>query len=72
MRIRYENLNEISKQLEKFKEMEIAPKKWSPYLLASIAISLAQIADVMVSKAEKEESSGDGKPCTMCPAEGKW
>lgn len=72
MRIRYENLNEISKQLEKFKKMEIAPEKWSPYLLASIAVSLAQIADVMVSKAEKEESSGDGKTCTMCPAEGKW
>lgn len=54
MRIRYENLNEISKQLEYFKEMGIAPQNWTPYLLSSIAISLAQIADVMISKAESE------------------
>lgn len=72
MRIRYENLNEISNQLEDFKKMGVVPEEWTPYLLASIATSLAQIADVMVSKAEKEESSGDSKPCTMCPAEGKW
>jgi len=55
MRIKYENLNEICKQLEEFKKMGMAPKGWTPYLLASIAVSLAQIADVMVSKVESED-----------------
>ena len=55
MRINYENLNVISKQLEDFKKMGYVPEEWTPYLLASIATSLAQIADVMVNKAESED-----------------
>ena len=54
MRIEYENLNAVSNQLEAFKKTGTAPEEWTPYLLASIATSLAQIADVMISKVESE------------------
>ena len=54
MRIEYENLNAVSNQLEAFKKTGTAPEEWSPYLLASIAVSLAQIADVMVTMSESE------------------
>lgn len=59
MRIRYENLDKISKQLEIFKEKGFDPEGWYPYLLASIAVSLAQIADVLIAKVESEDN---GKP----------
>lgn len=56
MRINYTNLNEISKQLEEFKKTGMTPEDWTSYLLASIAASLAQIADVLVAKVESEET----------------
>ena len=54
MRIEYENLNAVSNQLEAFKKTGTAPEEWTPYLLASIATSLAQIADALVEKVENE------------------
>ena len=56
MRINYENLNAISEQLEDFKKMGVVPEDWAPYLVASIATSLAQIADVLVAKVESENN----------------